>query len=505
MAVLRTQLISSCLLICLTAPISGYAEVSYSIVLAGGRVIDPETGLDAIRHVGLQDGRIARISEQPLEGDEVIDVSSLVVSPGFIDIHSHTPTPLGQDYQVRDGVTTALELEAGAFPVDRFGRYLQQGSRMNFGASAGYGNMRAEVMHGVRQPHLTDPPELLGPLGWWWSIQSKFGHVTTANEKIADADEREQLRSLMIQGLDQGGIGIGLLLDYYSEGIDSEELRAIFDVASARAAPIFIHIRRGINGDPAGLYEVLTLARETGASIHICHITHNAMVNLELFLKEIRLAQADGVDVTTELLPYTAGSTSIGAAVFGRDWRTIFNIDYGDVEWAATGERFTQEMWQDYRANQPNGQVVHHYLSEDWNRRAVVEPGLMVVSDLLPMFTEESKVAPHNGAFARVLGRYYRQEGLLDLNTALTKITLLQAQRLEQVAPVFKNKGRLQEGADADITIFDPLTIIDKATYQDPYQASEGIHHVLVNGVFVVRDSELIADVFPGKRLSAGQ
>ena len=73
------------------------------------------------------------------------------------------------------------------------------------------------------------------------------------------------------------------------------------------------------------------------------------------------------------------------------------------------------------------------------------------------------------------------------------------------MAPAFKYKGRLQEGADADITIFDPLTIIDKATYQDPYQASEGIHHVLVNGVFVVRDSELIADVFPGKRLSAGQ
>ncbi|MBT5196869.1 MAG: D-glutamate deacylase, partial [Gammaproteobacteria bacterium] len=138
MVFFRTQLVFSFLLICLAVPLSGYAEIRYSVVLAGGRVVDPESGLDAIRHVGLQDGRIVRISEQPLEGDEVIDVSSLVVSPGFIDIHSHTPTPLGQDYQVRDGVTTALELEAGAFPVDRFGQYLQQGSRMNFGASAAY-------------------------------------------------------------------------------------------------------------------------------------------------------------------------------------------------------------------------------------------------------------------------------------------------------------------------------------------------------------------------------
>jgi N-acyl-D-aspartate/D-glutamate deacylase len=490
------------LLLCLMLTDPAMAEVNYTYVLAGGRVIDPETGLDAIRNIGVKDGVISKISDAPLQGIETIDVSSLVVSPGFIDIHSHTPTPLGQKYQVLDGVTTALELEAGAFPVDQYGYHLQAGSRLNYGASAAYGNMRNEVMHGVRQPHLTDPPQLLGPMGWWWSIKSRFGQVTTANTKVAEDDERNRLRALIHEGLDQGGLGIGLPLDYYSEGIDHDELRTIFTVASERSVPIFVHIRRGVNGDPTGLFEVLALTRETGASLHICHITHNAMVNLELFLAEIRKAQSEGLDVTTELLPYTAGSTSIGAAVFGRDWRTIFNIDYGDVEWAATGERFTKEKWEDYRQRYPGGQVVHHYLSESWNRRAVIEPGLMVVSDLLPMFTEENKVAPHNGTFAKTLGRYYRQEGLLDLNTAIKKITLLQAQRLEKFAPAFRKKGRLQEGADADLTIFDPLTIIDRATYKNPYQPSKGIHHVIVNGSFVVRNAELIEDAFPGKRLS---
>ena len=301
----------------------------------------------------------------------------------------------------------------------------------------------------------------------------------------------------------RGGIGIGLPLDYYSEGIDNDEVRAIFEIAGERQAPVFVHVRRGINGDPAGLREVLALAKDTDAPLHVCHITHNAMVNIELFLREIREAQAVGVDVTTELLPYTAGSTTIGAAVFGRDWRTIFNIDYSDVEWAATGERFDQTMWDEYREKYPDGQVIHHYLKEDWNRRAVVEPGLIVVSDLLPMFTEDSKVAPHNGAFARVLGRYVREQGLLDLNTAIAKITLLPARRLERLAPAFVNKGRMQEGADADVTIFDPATIIDRATYQNPYQPSDGIHYVIVNGTVVVRDRQFVEGVHPGRRIEA--
>jgi N-acyl-D-aspartate/D-glutamate deacylase len=481
---------------------TGQAAEDYTLVLSGGRVIDPETGLDGIRHVALAGDRIVRISEEPIDGAQVVDVSGLVVAPGFIDLHSHTPTPLGQRYQAYDGVTTALELEAGAYPVDGFGHHLATGSVLNYGASAGYGAMRVELMHGIRQPHIIDPAEPVGLLGWWTQLREWFGDVTTANTKIATAQEREQLRTMLEEGIDHGGIGIGLPLDYYSEGMDGAEVRAIFEVAATRRAPVFVHIRRGINGDPAGLREVLGLARDTGASVHICHITHNAMVNIELFLREIREAQSAGVDVTTELLPYMAGSTFIGAAVFGRDWRTIFNIDYGDVEWAATGERFDEATFNEYRQKYPDGGVIHHYLDEDWNRRAVVEPGLIVVSDLLPIFSEDVKVAPHNGAFSRVLGRYAREESLLSLQTALAKMTLLPARRIEQAAPAFRRKGRLQEGMDADITVFDPLTVEDKATYQDPYQPSAGIRHVIVNGVFVVRDDQFVENTFPGRRIS---
>jgi N-acyl-D-aspartate/D-glutamate deacylase len=498
--------LTACVFVALAAcpAVSEEAEEkrSYDLVLRGGRVIDPETGLDAVRDVGVEGGRIAAISEQRLDGEVEIDATSLVVAPGFIDLHSHSATPLGQRYQVMDGVTTALELEAGAFPVADFGRFVREEPLINYGASTGYAAIRLEVKLGIRQPDLlTDSPEPIGLLGYWTAVRSLFTTPTEVFSETATASERARLRAKLEEGLDAGGIGIGLALDYISEGVDAQEARMIFEVAGERQVPIFIHLRRGVNGDPAGLREAISFARETRAPLHVCHIQHNAMGNVGLFLGEIESARAEGFDVTTELLPYNAGSALISSAVFGRDWRTIFDIDYKDVEWAATGERFDEAMWNAYRAEHPEGQVIHHYVDEAWTRHALVEPGVMVVSDLLPMIDEESKVAPHNGAFAKVLGRYVREEKLIDLETALAKMTLLPARRVEAVAPVFRQKGRLQEGADADITVFDPATVIDRATYADPYQASAGIVHVLVNGVPVVRDGALQPAVHPGRAL----
>jgi N-acyl-D-aspartate/D-glutamate deacylase len=486
-------------------PLSAAAD-DYDVVLLGGRVLDPETGVDARSNVGIRGDEIVAISEAPLSGRSEIDVTGLVVAPGFIDLHSHTPTPLGQSLQVRDGITTQLELEAGAYPVEVYGSQVRESPLQNFGASVGYGSIRVRVMLGVGRPHLlTDPVELIGFRGFATAVRSLFGDVTDGFAKRASPAQRAQMRSLLEKGLDARGLGIGLPLDYFSEGVDAAELRMVFDVAGERGAPIFVHIRRGINGDPAGLEEVLALARETGAPLHVCHIQHNAMGNVGHFLAEIRKAQAEGLDVTTELLPYNAGSALISSAVFGRDWQTIFDITYADVEWSATGERFDQAMWEEYREEYPEGQVIHHYVDEAWTRRALVEPGVIVVSDTLPLVDEETKSAPHVGAFAKVLGRYVRDEPLLDLRTAVAKMTLLPARRLEKVAPAFARKGRLQVGADADITVFDPATVVDRATYRDPFLPSAGIPHVLVNGVVVVRDGKLVPGSAPGRFLRAGE
>lgn len=481
-----------------------YAE-PYPLVINHGRVLDPESGLDAVRHLGIRDGAIVALSETPLLGTAVINAADLVVAPGFIDLHTHSPTDLGQYYQLFDGVTTALELEAGSFPVLEYGRQISDQPLINYGASAGYLSIRLLEKNGIAAPDPTGKPRPVGLNGWMTAARLMFTDFNTALQKTfrqqATEAELKQLRIMLNQGLDDGALGIGLALDYISEAVDQRELHMVFEVAAERGAPVFVHIRRGINGDPAGLYEVLALAEETGAALHICHISHNAMKNIELFLAEVRAARQRGLDVTTEVLPYNAGSTQISAAVFSRDWQTIFGISYEDVEWAATGERFTAATWEKYREEHPTGAVIHHYLKEDWTLRAVREPGVIIVSDLLPMKSKDEHVPPHNGAFSKVLGKYVRQEQALDLMTAVAKMTLLPARRLQEYAPAFGNKGRIAVGMDADITIFDPDTIAARATYRDPYQKSSGIAYVFVNGQLLVSQGELVSGVFPGQRI----
>jgi N-acyl-D-aspartate/D-glutamate deacylase len=322
---------------------SAYAqEEVYSLVLDGGRVIDPETGLDALRNIAISNGQIVAISEGRLIADEVIDVTGKVVAPGFIDLHTHSPTKLGQDLQALGGVTSALELEIGSYPLDAYGDDISGNPRINFGSSVGHLPARLRVKMGLEMSHLVriSSPKPISLKGYWKAIRSLFSEANEGLTEKASEAERAEILALLNDGLDNGALGIGLGLDYVSEGVDQAELEMIFDLAAKRAVPVFIHLRRGINGDPSGLDEALQQARRSGASLHICHITHNAMKNTELFLTKIRNARAEGIDVTTELLPFNAGSATITAAVFKRNWQEIFDISYSDVEWAASGERF---------------------------------------------------------------------------------------------------------------------------------------------------------------------
>lgn len=464
----------------------------YDLVLHGGRAIDPETGLDAVRDVGIRDRRIAAVSETPLLGDETIDATGLVVAPGFIDLHSHTPTPLGQRYQALDGVTTALELEAGAYPVGALEAFVDGRPFINYGASVSHLAARLLVKQGIEKPHLLSGIDFV-------AARPTFTEPLTPRELAA-------LRDHLERGLADGGLGIGLLFDYLRAAVGPEELDIVFAAAAEYRAPVFVHIRRGLPGDTAGLAEMIELARRHGAALHVCHLNANAMGNVDGFLAMIDEARAAGVDVTTEAYPWNAGSTSISAAVFSRDWQSIFGISYGDVEWAETGERFDEQMWNEYRGKHPGGTVIHHYGREEWTREAITAPGVMIASDAMPITAPEERVHPRGiGTFAKVLGDYVGNgEGRLPLAEALRKMTLAPAQRLENVAPAFARKGRLQAGADADITVFDPAAVGAAASYRDPLQPSRGISHVIVGGRLVVRDGSIVDDTYPGIRIAGG-
>ncbi|MDG1163741.1 MAG: amidohydrolase family protein [Porticoccaceae bacterium] len=465
-------------------------DPKYELVIAHGRVIDPETKLDGIRYVGINTGTISQISKRPLRGLKTIDASGLVVAPGFIDVHSHTPTLLGQHVNLLDGVTTQLDLEAGSFPVSFYGEHFRDGAQINYGSSVGHWAVRTKVIEGIDMPYIFSGNKVLTMAGSTWM-------------QTATAEQIEQMRVLLNRGLDEGGLGIGVLLDYMTKAVSDAELRMLFEVASARDVPIYIHVRRGYTGDPAGLIEVIDLAVETGAPLFVCHITHNAMGSIGDWLAMIDEANLAGANITTETLSYAAGGTSISADVFRRrDWKGIFDISYEDVQWVATGEWLTKDTWDRYAEEQPTGMVNHHYVKEDWVETALQWPRMMVSTDALPAIDTSIPTNPNiAGTFSRVLGHYVRERKILSLQEGLAKLSLYQAQWMEQASPLFKKKGRIQLGADGDIVIFDPKTVTANAVYGDPYLQPTGIVHVLVAGEVVVQDSVRIEGISPGKKL----
>jgi hypothetical protein len=277
----------------------------------------------------------------------------------------------------------------------------------------------------------------------------------------------------------------------------------IFETAAEYDKPVYVHVRRGMPGDPTGLDEVLALAETHNVATLICHITHSAMGGIGVWLAKIDAANARGARITTETLSYLAGGTSIAADVFvNRDWRAIFDIDYEDVQWVPTGEWLDEERFLRYQSEYPTSSINHHYVKEEWLLRALAWPGMMVSTDALPAFDLDVKTNPNiAGTYAHFLGRYVRDLGLMSLMEGLRRITLLPADWLSLASDVFNSKGRLQEGVDADLVIFNPDTIAAHAEYGDPYQSSIGISHVLVAGRPVVTNGKQVEGRYPGKHL----
>jgi dihydroorotase len=441
----------------------------FDVVLAHGRVLDPASGLDAVRYVGIRGAKIGAVSETPLRGRTVVDVSGLVVAPGFIDLHSHGQTPENYRFKARDGVTTALEMEVGVSPVPEWYRAREGQALINFGATSGHIPARMAVMH--------DSGKLL---------------PRDAAKRAATPEERRQVYDLVRRGLDDGALGIGMGIAYVPLATRAEILE-LFVLAAQRKTAIYVHIRNGGPVEPGvidALQEVIADAAVSGASLHVVHITSMGLRETALCLEMIRGARSRGLDVTTEMYPYTAGMTDISSAVFDEGWQAKQGgIGFGDLQWALTGERLTAESFARYR--QQGGMVAIHSIPEEVVRLAIADPLTMIASDGI---LDRGKGHPRAaGTYARVLGRYVRDQHALTLMEAVRKMTVMPADRLGM-----RSKGRIAMGADADITVFDPARVIDRATFENPAQYSEGIQFVMVNGTLVVKGGELVEGVAPG-------
>ena len=464
-----------------TIPRSAADQGAFDVVISGGRVMDPESGLDAERNVGIRDGKIVEISEKPLQGKQSIDAQGLVVAPGFIDLHQHGQEPRNYEFQAHDGVTTSLELEAGTADVSAWYAQRAGKSLINFGVSAGHIPVRMRVMN--------DP--------------GKWMPTGPAAHKAASPEQLRAIQQELEAGLKAGALAVGLGINY-TAGATHQEILEMFRVAAKYQAPVHVHVRFAGAGEPstglAAVEEVIAAAASTGAPLHIVHITSIGLAQTPQLIQLVEDAQRHGLDITTECYPYIAASTALESALFDPGWQERMGITFKDVQWAKTGERLTAEAFEKYRKE--GGAVVIYSIPETAAREAVRNPIVMIGSDGMPI--TGAKVHPRGqGTFSRVLGHYVREERALDLMTALRKMTLMPAQRLEKRAPDFHNKGRIRVGADADVTIFDPTTIIDKATFEDPLQYSAGIFFVLVNGVPVLKDGKLVENILPGRAARA--
>lgn len=483
-------------------------------ILRGGRVIDPESGHDAIADVAVKDGKIVSIGTVSESAARTIDASGLVVTAGFIDLHAHGQSIPADRMQAFDGVTTALELELGVLPIARwYDEQAHAGRVLNYGASTGWVFGRIATMTAQQTESSVE--------GMGRAMRDKrWVEETASPAETAEIVERVR------QGLEQGGLGIGFP-NAYAPGAGVKELSDLCSLAAEFGTPTYTHVAYMSNVDPKSSVDayvrLIGLAGATGAHMHICHFNSTSLQDVERSAELVRKAQEQGLKVTVEAYPYGTGSTVVGAGFFSDPaFPERMGTGYDAIELVASRHRFKdrEELLRSQQED-PGALVLIHFLDVAVNDRhrslldtSVMYPGGAIASDAVPWtladgttyigdawpLPEDAVSHPRSsGTYAKFLKEWVRERKVCSLSEGLSKCSLIPAQILEASTPAMRNKGRLKPGADADIVVFDYETLTDRADFQAMNRPSEGVCHLLVGGQPVITDGELVLDARPGK------
>ena len=481
-------------------------EAIYDLAILDGRVMDPESGLDAIRNVGVNDGVIVSITESDISGRQVVDASGLVVAPGFIDTHFHWTRPIGYKFALRDGVTTAMDLEAGAYGprVDDWYAMHAGRSQVNYGTSSGHEFARTKVTQDLPDEDLLDAP---------FSVVRGRGSGTLWSDQVLDLEKGNRMLSIIDEGLRQGALGIASTVGYFP-GATAREMFEVQRVGANYGRPTAVHLRYTpgtATTEANGAQEILSNAIALDAPAVINHFNNPGWELVQELLTRLR---SQGHNVWGEIYPYAAGQTTINAS-FARPESWVENLGnrYEDtMQDPLTGEFYTQERYEQVLAEAPATQVVLYKMDPsdiaDWCRL----PGITYASDAmmlpgswedsLPLDTPFEEVPNTHPRLAGTHGtcfRLAREEGI-PLMQVIAASSYNAARYLGDTGlESMKVRGRLQEGMVADITVLDPETVRDNAIYAQGTRPTTGIPFVIVNGEVVVRDSVLRLDVFPGQ------
>lgn len=431
------------------------------LLIKGGTVLFPGESREDKLNVGLAGGRIAYIGEEEPEARRIIDAGGLMVSPGFIDTHMH-------DEELDDPNTTQQAL-------------LRQGVTTGIAGNCGSGPRLAEILPTRKSPWIK-----LGYLTGHRALRLYLG--IDDDYRAATDEEIEKMKTLLAEELEQGSFGLSFGLEY-APNTSPAEIRALVNVVKGyghRWLPV--HIRHDGPRCLEAVQEVIDLARETGLRFQISHTgSMTAFGQLAEVLKMIDEAVAEGLEVTFDCYPYNAFCTFIGSAVFDPGFEERWNKGLESLE-AATGkyrgQRLTQEIYDDLRANDPGGLVIAHVMNEEEVRLCLKHPECAIASDSVLNHGEGHPRSA--GTFPRAL-RILREEGL-SWADAVFHATVRPAQM------AWLEQGRMAVGAPADLTLFNPETLTDRATFKDQLLPPEGIEYVIIDGEVALDEGDLVAD-----------
>jgi len=479
------------------------AAQDYDLVILNGRVMDPETSYDAVANVGVKSGRIVAITKDKITGKETIDATGLVVAPGFIDGHQHSIEPYIYRMMVRDGRTTIMDLEVGACGplVDKWYKNHEGQSPINYGVAVSHEFARAAVLDGFKDWKYINTPD---------AIRSRVNSGWTKTRPTLE--QGNEILKVLDEGLLQGGIGIGSTVGYMREGVSSREIFELQKLSGLYGRQIGMHFRNTPGNDVqeiGGIQEMLSNAAALGTPAIADHFNnpgYNMVHELLVLMRE------RGYNVWGEIYPYAAGSTALNAVFLDPEiWEKQLGYKLEEtVQDVETGEYYTAETRREMIKKEPTRAVLVYKMPEkaivDWLRM----PGVAIGSDGMPPIpdtglTWETPFEDMPNTHPRVAGTFAKvlrlaRENNIPLMQVVSMTSYNYAKPLGEMGlKAMQVRGRMQKGMVADITIFNPQTVTDNATYKKGTLPSTGIPHVIVNGIIVMKDSE------PLKRFDAGQ